>query len=672
MPLYLTALFVLAASALAALASGRGRAANLVGPMGCLLGCLVGLFAAAMALFSPAPPILRLPWSVPYGAVSLTIDPLSALFLLPVFILGAAAALYGRGYLAGLAGKRHLGGHWFFFCLMVLGMALTVCATNAVFFLVSWEIMSLAPFFLICLHHEEERVRTAARTYLFAAHLGTAFLMAFFLILGHLAGSMEFSAMARIAPDVLRPFAPALFFLALAGFGVKAGIVPLHIWLPEAHPAAPSHVSAFMSGALIKAGVYGVLRSLTFLGPLAPWMGQTLLAIGILTGVLGLLAGIGQGELKRFLAFSSIENMGILFLGLGLGVLAAATGHPGPALLAFGGLLFHVINHALLKGLLFFGAGSVLHAVGHGFMERLGGLSKRMPFTATACVLAGAAISGLPPGNAFFGELLIYVGGGMAGMDMPLTDAVWAWTGVAGLAFIGGLSVIGFTRAMGVVFSGEPRTTDAADAQAHDPAPLMRAAMWLLGLLALGAALAAPFLFTAMLPAARLLLAGQSTALPVLPSATVNPEALLTAAAGIAFGAAALALILAFARSRLLAGRSVRSHGTWDCGYILPAPRMQYTASSYAEPMTVLFRRLLGEKRRFTPPEGLFPATGASRFASETPDRVKDGFFTPLFSAVLTACDTLKRFQQGNLNLYILYLLGALVILLAIALGFAP
>lgn len=669
MSLYLTALFVLLASALAALASGRGRAANLLGPFGCILGCLLGILAAVSALFSPAPPVLRLPWSVPYGAISLSIDPLSALFLIPAFILGAAAALYGRGYLSGLAGKRHLGAHWFFFCLMVLGMALTVCAANAVFFLVSWEIMSLAPFFLICLHHEEDRVRSAARTYLFAAHLGTAFLMAFFLILGHLAGSMEFSAMAAVTPAGLGPFVPALFFLALAGFGVKAGIVPLHVWLPEAHPAAPSHVSAFMSGALIKAGVYGVLRSLTFLGPLAPWMGQTLLAIGILTGVLGLLAGLGQGELKRFLAFSSIENMGIIFLGLGLGVLAASTGHPGAALLAFSGLLLHVVNHALLKGLLFFGAGSVLHAVGHGFMERLGGLAKRMPFTAAACVLAGAAISGLPPGNAFFGELLIYVGGGLAAMDMPLTDAVWAWTGVAGLAFIGGLSVIGFTRAMGIVFSGEPRSGDAS--KAHDPAPPMRAAMWFLGLLALGAALAAPFLFTAMLPAARLLLAGQSPALPVLPSVAVNPETLLTAAVYIAFGAAALALALAFVRNRLLSGRSVRSHGTWDCGYIKPAPRMQYTASSYAEPMTVLFRRLLGEKRRFTPPGGLFPATGASRFASKTPDRVLDGLFVPLFAAVGAACDAVKRFQHGNLNLYILYLLATLVILLAAALGFA-
>jgi len=669
MSLYLTALFVLLASALAALASGRGRAANLLGPFGCILGCLLGILAAVSALFSPAPPVLRLPWSVPYGAISLNIDPLSALFLLPAFILGAAAALYGRGYLSGLAGKRHLGAHWFFFCLMVLGMALTVCAANAVFFLVSWEIMSLAPFFLICLHHEEDRVRSAARTYLFAAHLGTAFLMAFFLILGHLAGSMEFSAMAAVAPAGLGPFVPALFFLALAGFGVKAGIVPLHVWLPEAHPAAPSHVSAFMSGALIKAGVYGVLRSLTFLGPLAPWMGQTLLALGILTGILGLLAGLGQGELKRFLAFSSIENMGIIFLALGLGVLSCATGHPGAALLAFSGLLLHVVNHALLKGLLFFGAGSVLHAVGHGYMERLGGLSKRMPFTAAACVLAGAAISGLPPGNAFFGELLIYVGGGLAAMDMPLTDAVWAWSGVAGLAFIGGLSVIGFTRAMGIVFSGEPRSADAA--KAHDPAPPMRAAMWLLGMLALGAALAAPFLFTAMLPAARLLLAGQSPALPVLPKVAVNPETLLTAAVCIAFGAAALALALAFVRNRLLSGRSVRSHGTWDCGYIKPAPRMQYTASSYAEPMTVLFRRLLGEKRRFTPPDGLFPATGASRFASKTPDRVMDGLFVPMFAAVGAACDAVKRFQHGNLNLYILYLLATLVILLAAALGFA-
>jgi hydrogenase-4 component B len=670
MALYLIALALLLVSALAALACGRSAAANLVGPAGCFAGCCLGLVSAVFALFAPAPPALTLPWDVPFGAFSLAMDPLSALFLIPPFLLGAAAALYGRGYLGDLAGKRHLGAHWFFFCLMVLGMALAVCAANAVLFLVAWEIMSLSPFFLISLHHEEDRVRGAARTYLFAAHLGTAFLMAFFLILGHLAGSMEFSAMARVAPQALSPLAPALFFLALAGFGVKAGLFPLHVWLPEAHPAAPSHVSAFMSGALIKAGVYGVLRALTLLGPLAPWMGQTLLALGVLTGVLGLLTGLGQGELKRFLAFSSIENMGIVFLALGLGVLAAATGHPGPALLAFGGLLLHVVNHALLKGLLFFGAGNVLHAVGHGFLERLGGLSKRMPFTALACVLAGAAISGLPPGNAFFGELLIYVGGGLAAMDMPLPDAAWAFAGVAGLAFIGGLSVIGFTRAMGIVFSGEPRTPDAE--HAHDPAGLMRAAMWLLGLGALGAALAAPLVFEAMLPVARQLLAGQSTAMPAPPSVTVNPMTLLTWAVCAAFGAAALALALAFVRNRLLSGRNVRAHGTWDCGYIKPTPRMQYTASSYAEPMTVLFRRLLGEKRRFTPPEGLFPASGAARFASKTPDRVKDDFFTPLFTAVGAACDAVKRFQHGNLNLYILYVLATLVILLAVTLGVEP
>jgi hydrogenase-4 component B len=667
MPLYLIALALLFASALASLACGRGRAANIVGPIGCFAGCAVGLAAAVAGLFAPAPPAFHAPWNVPYGAVSLVMDPLSCLFLIPPFLLGAAAALYGRGYLADLAGKRGLGAHWFFFCLMVLGMALVMCAANAVFFLVSWEIMSLSPFFLISLHHEEDRVRSAARTYLFAAHLGTAFLMAFFLILGHLAGSMEFAAMARVAPQALAPLTPALFLLALAGFGVKAGIVPVHVWLPEAHPAAPSHVSAFMSGALIKAGVYGVLRALTLLGPLAPWMGQTLVALGLLTGVLGLLTGLGQGEFKRFLAYSSIENMGVVFLAMGLGALAAATGHPGAALLAFGGLLFHVVNHALLKGLLFFGAGNVLHAVGHGAMERLGGLSKRMPFTALACVLAGAAISGLPPGNAFFGELLIYAGGGLAAMDMPLPEAVWAFTGVAGLAFIGGLSVIGFTRAVGVIFSGEPRSADAD--HAHDPAPVMRAAMSLLGLCALGAALCAPLVFEAMLPAARQLLAAQPQAAPNLPAVTINPMTLLTYAVYAAFGAAALALVLAFARNRLLAGRSQRAHGTWDCGYIKPTARMQYTASSYAEPMTVLFRRLLGEKRRLTPPAGLFPAQGAARFASETPDRVNEGFFTPLFAAVGAACDAVKRFQHGNLNLYILYVLATLVLLLAVTLG---
>lgn len=667
MVLYLTALFVLLASALASLACGRGRAANLIGPFGCMAGCLLGLAAAVSALAAPVPPALALPWSVPFGAVSLVLDPLSAFFLIPPFLLGAAAALYGRGYLAGLAGTRHLGAHWFFYGLMILGMALMLCAANAVLFLVSWEIMSLCPFFLVSLDHEEDRVRTAARTYLIAAHLGTALLMAFFLILGHLAGSMEFSAMARVAPQALSPLAPALFFLALAGFGVKAGLFPLHVWLPEAHPAAPSHVSAFMSGALIKAGVYGVLRALTLLGPPDPWMGQTLVALGLLTGVLGLLTGLGQGEFKRFLAFSSIENMGIVFTAMGIGVLAEATGHPDTALFAFAGLLFHVASHALLKGMLFFGAGNVLHAVGHALLERLGGLSRRMPHTALACFAAGAAISGLPPGNAFFGELLLYVGAGLAVLSMPLPEAVWFCAAIAGLAFIGGLSAIGFTRAVGIVFSGEPRSADAAGA--HDPSPCMRAAMWLLFVCALGMGLGAPLAFTALTPVIRELLAAPPTALPALPAVAVNPVTLLTYAVWMAFGTAALALVLAFTRNRLLSGRGVRSHGTWDCGYIKPTARMQYTASSYAEPMTVRFRRLLGEKRQFSPPRGLFPATGTARYASETPDRVRDGLFAPLFSAVATACDALKTFQHGNLNLYILYILVTLVILLALTLA---
>ncbi len=671
MTLFLTALSLLFASGLAALVLGRSRAANLAGPLGCAAGCALGLAAALGALFSAFPPAVRLPWNVPFGAISITIDPLSALFLLPTFVLGAAAAVYGRGYLSAMAGKRHLGAHWFFFCLMVAGMALAVCATNAVLFLISWEIMSLCPFFLICLDHDDDAVRGAARTYLFAAHLGTAFLMAFFLILGNLAGSMEFSAMARIAPGTLAPLVPALFCLALAGFGVKAGVFPLHVWLPEAHPAAPSHVSAFMSGALIKAGVYGILRSLIIIGPMTPWMGQTLIVLGLITAVPALLIGIGQGELKRFLAFSSIENIGIMILGLGLGVLAASTGHPGAALLAFSGMLLHVINHALLKGLLFFSAGSVLHAVGHGLMERLGGLAKRMPVTALAFVLAGAAISGLPPGGAFFGELLVYVAGGIAAMDLPLPSAGYAWACVAGLALIGGLSVIGFTRASGIVFLGEPRTDDAA--RAHDPDLSMRAAMIFLAACAAIAALASPALFRLLLPAVRPLLAGQSPDLPAAPSLVVNPEALLQTAVWIAAGATALALALALVRRRLLAGRPVHvggTRGTWDCGYAKPTPRMQYTASSYAEPMTAMFRRLLGEKRRFRPPQGLFPSGDTAAFASATPDRIRDGVFAPLFAAIASACDAVKGFQHGNLNLYILYILATLTILLAFSLEF--
>ena len=266
--------------------------------------------------------------------------------------------------------------------------------------------MSLASFFLVMFDDEKESVRRAGWIYLVAMHLGTAFLLAMFLLLGQerrLAGFRAALGRARRRSGVL-------FLLAVVGFGTKAGFIPLHVWLPEAHPAAPSHVSAVMSGVMIKTGIYGLLRMLTLLGPPPAWWGWTLLGIGVVSGVLGVLFALAQHDLKRLLAYHSVENIGIIALGLGVGLLGISYGNPTMAALGFAGGLLHVVNHAVFKSLLFLGAGSVLHATGTGEIDRLGGLLKRMPVTGATFLVGAAAISGLPPLNGFVSEFLIYLG----------------------------------------------------------------------------------------------------------------------------------------------------------------------------------------------------------------------------------------------------------------------
>jgi formate hydrogenlyase subunit 3/multisubunit Na+/H+ antiporter MnhD subunit len=281
-----------------------------------------------------------------------------------------------------------------FFNLLLASMLLVVTARNGVLFLVSWEIMSLSSFFLVMFEDEKPGVREAGWTYLVTTHLGTALLLAMFVLLGRNSGSLDFDALS--APEAI---AGVVFLLGLIGFGTKAGLMPLHVWLPEAHPVAPSYVSAVMSGVMIKMGIYGLLRTLTWLGEPPAWWGWTLLVLGVVSGVLGVLYALAQHDLKRLLAYHSVENIGIIAMALGVGLLGVHYRIPAMAALGFTGGLLHVVNHALFKSLLFLGAGSVLHATGVGDLDRLGGLLKRMPITGTTFLIGAAAICGLPPLN---------------------------------------------------------------------------------------------------------------------------------------------------------------------------------------------------------------------------------------------------------------------------------
>ncbi len=462
-----------------------------------LTACFLGAGAATYTLVSDTTADVSLAWHAPGASFALHLDPLSALFLLPIFVVGGLGMVYGREYWAQPDGRQPRTA-WSWYYLFLFSMALVTLAANAVLFLVAWEAMSIAAFFLVT--HEDDRpeVRQAGWTFLIAAHLGTAFLFVMFAILGRSVDVLDFSALA--ASPMEGRLVGAVFLLALVGFGTKAGLVPAHVWLPAAHPAAPSHVSAVLSGAMLKMGIYGLLRTLTLLPALPSWAGWLLIAVGLGSGVFGIVFALAQRDLKRLLADSSIENLGVITAGVGIGVVGVQHRLDVIAVLGFSGALLHVLNHALFKGLLFLVSGSVLHATGTRDMDELGGLMRRMPWTAALFFVGAAAITGLPPLNGFVSEFLLYLAAfeGLGSGDAAVVVAMLAV--ILGLTLIGGLAAATFLRAA-LAFTGHPRSGRAA--QAHDPGRTMRLPM---------AALAGGCAVIGVLPAAAVWLIGPAVA----------------------------------------------------------------------------------------------------------------------------------------------------------------
>ena len=361
------------------------RIQTVLGAGGAMIGSLAGLCLAFQTLLKGPPLVWQGSWAMPLGTFSISIDALSAFFLIPLFVLAFLGSLYAVEYLHDNKPGGNPGIQWFFYNLLVASMAMVVVASNGLLFILAWEIMSLSSFALVLSKHEEKKSQEAAWIYLIATHIGTAFLLLFFLLAEAETESLDFSSFARHSfPPLLSSI---LFVLCLIGFGAKAGFVPFHVWLPRAHPAAPSHVSALMSGVMIKMGIYGILRSLTFLGPFQAWWGETLIVIGCISGILGVLFALGQHDLKRLLAYHSVENIGIIALGIGAGILGVCYNVPLLAVIGFCGGMLHVVNHAFFKGLLFLGAGAVLHATGTARIDRAGRSINKIPSTA-GCLLS--------------------------------------------------------------------------------------------------------------------------------------------------------------------------------------------------------------------------------------------------------------------------------------------
>jgi formate hydrogenlyase subunit 3/multisubunit Na+/H+ antiporter MnhD subunit len=670
MDVLLIAVFMQVLAGLGALAWSKSpRLATLVGAGGAIAASLLGLVPTLRVLCGGAVAPWQMGWDASHGAFRVEVDALSAFFLVPVLALSGLAALYGGPYLFAYRHEKSLGGPWFFFNLFVAGMVMVLVARTALLFLMAWEVMSLAAYFLVTLEHEKAEARYAGWVYLIATHLGAACLFLTFLLLANpvanAANASGSSHDAGLQFDAFRGnhldpmWAGILFVLALVGFGAKAGFVPFHVWLPEAHAAAPSHVSALMSGVMIKMGLYGLLRVLTFLGPPQAWWGPTLAVLGLLTALIGICLALQQRDIKRVLAYSSIENMGLIGLALGVGLTGLARNELGVAVLGITAALLHVWNHALMKGLMFFCAGSVVHAAGTRDMERLGGLLKRMPWTGGVMLLGAVALAALPPLNGFAGKWLMYLSLMRTGVASADVHGLTALLAVGLLALIGGLAALTFLRLIGIVLLGTPRS-DAAG-QAHEASPGMIGPMLVLAALCVGVAVAPVLIADLFLGVADQIYGWEpGRALRELDDADTPLEIVGNVNGWLLFvlGASALA-VMAWLR------KSVPATGpTWGCGYARPTARMQYTGRSFAHIIAEsLLPRFLRPRTSRQPPQGLFPAR--SGFAAENPDPASERVYVPLFRRLADSLTRLRVLQQGKVNVYLIYVFLTVVLALA-------
>lgn len=618
---------------------GRERTARLGTALG-LLGSLAAGIAGLRALAGAPPVSLEAHlWRLP---VRFELDALSAAFLLPLHLIAALGLLYGREYWPIDQPKGAGRSLRLFYGTLVAAISLLLVVRQGMLFLVAWELMATSAFFLVNTDHEQAEVRRAGWTYLVCTHTGTLMLTTMVILLGGRLGGFQWVPLAGAGSTGQDGW---ILLLAFLGFGFKAGVFPLHFWLPGAHASAPSHVSALLSAVMLKTGIYGLLRVSSLLPAIPRGVGGTLLALGALTAVFGVGNALAQRDYKRLLAYSSIENLGIIAMGVGLGWTGRATQDPWLMALGFGGALFHVWNHAVFKGLLFFGAGSVLHATGTRDLEALGGLAARMPRTARWIFPAVLAVAALPPFNAFLSEWFLY-----RGLFSALQRG-YPWSAVAALtalAFTGGLAAVAFAKFYGLLFLGGAR--GAAGRHAHDPSNVMLAPMAILAGFCLALGLGS-----------LLLLAPLDRIVAVIAPGTSSRLGLgLGADLAWLSGLQALLLVFGFLALRWLrrgAGpEPVPAPPTWDCGYAAPTGRMQYTGSSFADGWSALVPGTRVHMRRI---RALFPRPHG--FRSRVQDVVGDLLVAPRIQALAGRFLRYRRLQPGFLSVYLLYVLLTLL-----------
>jgi len=643
--------------------------ANTWGSIFALLGTLGGIIFSFFTLIQGQMLSFLLgQTSFTFLQFSLHIDMLSAFFLLAISLIGFFCSLYGFGYVKHYYGKYDIGVLGFLYNILLGSLFLVVTSSNALFFLIAWEMMSISSYFLVVYDRHDEKNVKAGSLYLIMTYVGTAFIIAFFLLAYKYTGSFQFDVIKSQHTLIPEIFQSVMFFCALVGFGTKAGIIPFHIWLPAAHPAAPSHVSAIMSGVMIKTGIYMMVRLfLDVLAPVPLWWGEVVLIIGMVSSLLGVLYALTEHDIKRLLAYHSIENIGIILLGIGSSIIFSALDMKSLALLALVAGLFHTINHAIFKSLLFLGAGSVIDQMHTKNMEEYGGLIRYMPQTAFFFLIGSMAISALPPFNGFFSEWLTFQSlfQGIQNLSFSLE---WLFLLAAGsLAFTGGLALTCFVKAFAGIFLARPRSEEVTHTK--ESVLSMRGAMGGLAFLAIFFGI-----FSGLITEI-ITFVGQNLSLFSVTDASVSVGHSQTLRIQESFAHVSAPMMFFFFGSIFISvlfitrfvinRRQTISFGeTWDCGTPLK-PRMEITTTGFARSIILVFKNVLkpsiqqtvkyhDAESRYIPKSRTVTMSVGNIYLTY--------FYRPLQKVIDEASLRSKIIQGGNINIYISYILIALFV----------
>lgn len=644
---------------------------NKVSNSASIMGSVMGIGMAISLLVSKSFFSFVVPTSFPLFTISVHIDALSAFFILIISLIALPASLYGIGYMKQYSQKYNLGVFGFFYNFFLLCMVLVATASNGLYFLFVWELMSLASLFLVFFENKDSNVIKSGFVYFIMTHAATAFIMLGFLLLYQATGSFDFGVIKSHESAIPALIKSIIYICMIIGFGTKAGIVPLHIWLPRAHSASPSHVSALMSGVMIKMGILMFFRMFFDILPQAPlWLGIVIILIGAISSILGVLYALSEHDIKRLLAYHSIENIGIILLGLGSGLIFVSLGKPSLAILAVAAGLFHTLNHAVFKSLLFLGSGSVISQTHTRNIEKYGGLIKLMPYTAVFFLIGSLAISGLPPFNGFVSEWLTFQSL-FAGVSTQSAIIKGIFIFSAGsLALTGGLAAACFVKAFGITFLARPRSIEAQ--KAKESTPFILISMGFLASLCLILGIFSSFIIDTLQMVAKSLSAlGNSTSSLKISNMSLQINKGLFATLDIPILTLCIVIALSITYvfiSFISRNQKAVRRTVWDCGYSLLTSRMEITATGFSRSLIIIFKGIFQPTKQHE----IEYVDADIRYFSKSKtvtlgivNIYEQYLYFPLHIKLDLASKHVKKIQSGNINQYLLYiflmLLGLLI-----------